>query len=306
MDTTSTTPPNTTTHTDLNTTTHTDLNTETPELVIETPELVIETPELVTSFIEQANNTQKKFGHNKFQIEIEQLKEEIEKWKLADREKDMKVNLFRKTIATLQSQLQEKSNAITSLEQSLVDHPNTGVITQLQSNQALVQEENVSLKSQLSKLQLEFDHQSQAHTLQQQELEHIQQSYKQSKAEAELLKTKLDQLNGELVSAQEQVTSLADQLKMNANLFDSTSSELQVVKQELAKFKTANEQLVNEHQTITQQLQETEQQLQKQLDAAANTPENNQSVTTTTNAAANVVRGIPVSRRMARRERRQG
>uniref|UniRef100_A0A6C0H7K4 Uncharacterized protein n=1 Tax=viral metagenome TaxID=1070528 RepID=A0A6C0H7K4_9ZZZZ len=279
MDTSSATPPNT-----------------------ETPEHVIETPEHVTSFIEQANNTQKTFGHNKFQLEIEQLKQEIEKWKLADREKDMKVNLFRKTIATLQSQLQEKSNVITELEQSLVDHPNTGVITHLQSNQVLVLEENLSLKSQLSKLQLEFDHQSQAHTLQQQELQETQQSLTQSTAEAELLKAKLDQLNDELVTAQEQVTCLTDQLKMNTNLFDSTTSELQVVKQELAKYKTANEQLVNEHQTVTQQLQETEQQLQRQLDAA-HTPENNQSDTTTN---PNIVHGIPVSRRLARRERRNG
>jgi len=264
-----------------------------------------ETPEHVTTFIDQANNTQKRFGHNKFQLQIEELQQEIEKWKLADREKDMKVNLFRKTIATLQSQLQEKSNAITDLENSLAEHPHTTAVTQLQDSHKMVLEENVSLKSQLSQLQLAFDNQSQTTQTLQQELEQTKQTVAQSTTETELLKAKLDQRNAELVTAQEQITSLTDQLKMNSNLFDSTTSELQVVKGELANLRTANEQLVNEHQTVSQQLQETEHQLQKQLEATA--PVILTGTGNINNAPnPNNVRGNTVSRRLARRERRQG
>jgi len=261
-----------------------------------------DTPTLETTFIDQANNVQKRFGHNKFQLQIEELQQEIEKWKLADREKDMKVNLFRKTIATLQSQLQEKSNVITDLEHSLAEHPATEGIARLENNHKSALEENLLLNSQLSQLQLGFDEQSQNKLVIQQQLGQSKQSLAQSIVETELLKVQLDQHTTELVTARTQITSLTDQLKMNANLFDSTTNELQVVKQELAKLKTTNEELLNNHQTVTQQLQETEQQLHKQLEAAAVVTESSSNNT----PDPNNVRGNTVSRRLARRERRQG
>lgn len=261
-----------------------------------------QTPDHVTNFIDQANNTQKKFGHNKFQLQIDELQQEIEKWKLADREKDMKVNLFRKTIATLQSQLQEKSNTITTLEQSLAEQSHSDSITQLQHNHQSILEENTLLKSQLSQTQLELDNQSHANLLLQQQVEQSEQTITQSMAENEVLKSKLDQHHKELVAAREHITSLTDQLKMNTNLFDSTTNELQIVKQELAKLRSANEELASQHQTVTQQLQETEQQLHKQLEAGATVSENNADNNTDNNP--NTVRGNTVSRRLARRERR--
>lgn len=262
------------------------------------------TSDHVTDFIDQANNTQKRFGHNKFQLQIEELEQEIEKWKLADREKDMKVALFRKTIATLQSQLQEKSNTIINLENLLAQHPDTQGKLQLQNNNKTALEENALLTNQLNELQHRFDNQVQAHLQLQQEIEQHKQSMVQSASEIELLKGKLHQHNTELVAAQQEITSLTDQLKMKTNLLDLTVDELQVVKQELTKLRSTNEELVNEHQTVTQQLQETEHQLHKQLDAAEPliVTENNNS------PKPNIVRGgaRTVSRRVARREQRQG
>lgn len=54
----------------------------------------------------------KKIGHNKLQLEIEQLKSEIDKHIYANNEKEMKLSLFKKTISQLQQQLQEKHKEV--------------------------------------------------------------------------------------------------------------------------------------------------------------------------------------------------
>ena len=60
--------------------------------------------------LERINSNQKFIGHNRFQQKIEELEKEIEKNKIYQKEQDMKVNLFKKTISSLQSQLQQRSN----------------------------------------------------------------------------------------------------------------------------------------------------------------------------------------------------
>ncbi len=60
--------------------------------------------------LERINSNQKFIGHNRFQQKIEELEKEIEKNKTYQKEQDMKVNLFKKTISSLQSQLQQRSN----------------------------------------------------------------------------------------------------------------------------------------------------------------------------------------------------
>ena len=50
----------------------------------------------------------RKIGHNKLQLEIEQLKSEIEKHIYTNNEKEMKLSLFKQNITNLQTQLQER------------------------------------------------------------------------------------------------------------------------------------------------------------------------------------------------------
>ncbi len=67
----------------------------------------------------------KKIGHNKFQLEIEQLKSEIDKHIYANNEKEMKLSLFKKTISQLQQQLHEKHQEIQVLNNT---QPHTPVV----------------------------------------------------------------------------------------------------------------------------------------------------------------------------------
>jgi len=60
--------------------------------------------------LERVNCSQKIIGHNRFQQKIEELENFIEKDKKYKAEQEMKVNLFKKTISSLQAQLQQRSN----------------------------------------------------------------------------------------------------------------------------------------------------------------------------------------------------
>ena len=60
--------------------------------------------------LERVNSSQKIIGHNRFQQKIEELENFIEKDKKYKAEQEMKVNLFKKTISSLQAQLQQRSN----------------------------------------------------------------------------------------------------------------------------------------------------------------------------------------------------
>lgn len=67
---------------------------------------------VMSEFIEQVNSTPRKLGHNKLQLEIEKLNQEIEQLKLSNSQKDTKVLLFSKTITALQTQLKESNGQV--------------------------------------------------------------------------------------------------------------------------------------------------------------------------------------------------
>lgn len=67
----------------------------------------------------------KKFiGHNKLQLRIQELNNEMIKLNNINKEKDMQINLLRRTISNLQTNLQDKTNKITELTNILNDTSN--------------------------------------------------------------------------------------------------------------------------------------------------------------------------------------
>lgn len=60
--------------------------------------------------LERVNSSQKTIGHNRFQQKIEDLEREVEKYNLYKKEQEMKLSLFKKTISSLQTQLQQRSS----------------------------------------------------------------------------------------------------------------------------------------------------------------------------------------------------
>jgi len=127
--------------------------------VIEAAPIVSETepsPDTI-NFLNKINSSQKIIGHNKFQQKIEDLERELDIYKKYNTEQDMKINLFKKTISNLQTQLQEKSNQINS-NQNTETIIYTEQINTLTSNLSLKSQENVKLLERLHLLEMEIEY----------------------------------------------------------------------------------------------------------------------------------------------------
>jgi chromosome segregation ATPase len=70
-------------------------------------------------FLDNVNSTPRKLGHNKLQLEIDNLNSKITELSKTISQKDIKISLFTQTINTLQLQLTDKSNEISSLTEQL-------------------------------------------------------------------------------------------------------------------------------------------------------------------------------------------
>ena len=94
------------------------------EIVLNEIEIILNEKEIehnnkTNEMLERLNSNQKTIGHNRFQQKIEELEKEIEKNKKYQLEQDMKVNLFKKTISTLQTQLQQRFNLERPLDNNI-------------------------------------------------------------------------------------------------------------------------------------------------------------------------------------------
>jgi hypothetical protein len=78
-------------------------------------------------FLQKINSTPKSLTNNKMQKRIEEIESEIERYKCIQKEQEMKLNLFKKTISTLQLQLQEKSSHISRLEHTNNNNVNSNI-----------------------------------------------------------------------------------------------------------------------------------------------------------------------------------
>lgn len=113
-----------------------------------------------TEMLDRVNSTQRTIGHNKFQQKIEELEQEIDRNKSYQKEQDMKLNLFKKTISTLQSQLQERGRVVGNLENT----PRTDKYEkQLEDQSDQIKNltlENVNLNLQIESLNNNLDKQT--------------------------------------------------------------------------------------------------------------------------------------------------
>ena len=104
-------------------------------------------------FVNRLNSTVKNIGHNKLQIKIEELENTIAKYKKTEQEQEMKLNLFKKTISTLQGQLQEKSLYISRLETNHIDPQYEKQIIDLNEKLLHCENKNKNLLGEFNTLQ---------------------------------------------------------------------------------------------------------------------------------------------------------
>ena len=92
-----------------------DKNHDERDVILNEREIILNEREIeninkTNEMLERVNSNQKTIGHNRFQQKIDELEKEIAKDILYKKEQEMKLNLFKKTISSLQTQLQQHSN----------------------------------------------------------------------------------------------------------------------------------------------------------------------------------------------------
>ena len=189
-------------------------------------------------FINKLNSEPRAIGHNKFQVRIAELEKLIEENKRGEQESEMKINLFKKTISTLQSQLQDKSAHIARLETRHIDPQYEKQIVDL--NQHLKEKNNgiEILKSDILNIQRENDF--------------LQQTCKDITSQRDTALQQLEDMKQRHVSLETSHQRQAIQLQMNVetlskmenrlnleeNLRNNLQNELDSLKTELVTYRT--------------------------------------------------------------------
>lgn len=224
-------------------------------------------------FLEEVNTTQKKLGHNKLQLEIDGLRNEITRLKKIDVEKEMKLTLFKKNISTLQTQSQERLDEISRLKIAIQNNPQTLEVNDLTKQIDELKILNNNLKNNLQEKERLYNTQVSINK----ELEVIKDKARNDilnlNTQLESLKKHMDDITKNKDDLQIEVNKLKSQVELKSNVSENVVLELQELKDELIKYKSANQLLEdelkkNEEQSsnISLQLQEVEQQLHVQLE----------------------------------------
>ena len=189
-------------------------------------------------FLSKINSTSKNLGHNKLQLKIDDLESKMEKYKIVEKEQEMKINLFKKTISTLQSQLQDKSAYISRIESAHIDpqynkkiQDLTEEIRDLKVELDNAEGENIQLKldvdfinNKLETTKLEYSNSSDKNEEVQKRYIVLEQTYQKQ----------ANQLQIDL----ETISRLENKINLELNIRQNLELELQSLKLELADYRT--------------------------------------------------------------------
>jgi chromosome segregation ATPase len=227
-----------------------------------------------SEFLSKINSTSKNLGHNKLQLKIDDLESRIEKYKIVEKEQEMKINLFKKTISTLQTQLQDKAAYISRIESAHIDpqydkkiQDLTREIYDLKVKLDNAEGENVQLKldvefinNKLETARLEYDNSSDKNEEVQKRYIVLEQTYQKQ----------ANQLQIDL----ETISRLENKINLELNIRQNLELELQSLKLELANYRTNIKNITimkdDEIKLLTDKLNESDKQIpqmNKQNDA---------------------------------------
>jgi hypothetical protein len=194
--------------------------------------------ETSVEFVNRLNSTVRNIGHNKLQVKIEELENTIEKYKKTEGEQEMKLNLFKKTISTLQGQLQEKSVHITRLETTHIDPQYEKQIIDL--NEKLVHwgNENKNLLGEFNTLRLDNDllktslgdSKKETHVAVQQNTETKQRHY--------ILESNHQKQAIQLQANNDNISKLQNKVNFEENIRRNLENELESMKVEMSRYRT--------------------------------------------------------------------
>lgn len=188
------------------------------------------------NFLNKINSTEKIMGHNKFQQKIEELENELNIYKKYNNEQDMKLNLFKKTISNLQTQLQEKSNQI-NVSQNSETSMHIDKINTLTSNLVMKTQENDTLLQKIVILEKDIEYKS----IDLEKIKHeyfstidklslVNQSYK-------TLELKYQEQVNDLQTNKTIIHNLEKRLNLELTIKNNLESELNLLKNEVSEYR---------------------------------------------------------------------
>lgn len=186
-------------------------------------------------FLNKTNGSQRNLGHNRLHQRIEELQTELAKYKTTQKEQEMKLNLFKKTISTLQTQLQEKSSHISNLER---DTENTTVTSQLQQQlQQRDQDYNV-IKTNMDNFMREYDYIKTLLEKTLNERDTVLHKNEELKQRNQLLESSFDKQTREFQSQSDVVAKFENRIALEVGIRNNLETELQELRKELSQYRT--------------------------------------------------------------------
>jgi len=194
--------------------------------------------DIALDFINKANGVTKNLGHNKLQLQVDELEKQIDKFKSNEKEYEMKINLFKKTISTLQGQLQERSAYITMMDKQHIDPQYEKQIEDLKQiineRDMLLSDKNqeiVEVVRRVDILNVNLQNLSA-------EKEYLNQQTNDAKKHYASLETHHQRQSVQLQVSDETINKLQNKIILEENLKTSLQKELSDMKDELVKYRT--------------------------------------------------------------------
>ena len=189
-------------------------------------------------FVNRLNSTVKNIGHNKLQIKIEELENTIEKYKKTEHEQEMKLNLFKKTISTLQGQLQEKSLYISRLETNHIDPQYEKQIIDLNEKLLHCENKNKNLLGEFNTLQSDNGFLKTSLEDSKKEMNVAIQQNTETKQRHSILESNHQTQAIQLQANNDNISKLQNKVNFEENIRRNLENELESMKVEMSRYRT--------------------------------------------------------------------
>ena len=208
------------------------------EMVVEPVVEPVVASETSVEFVNRLNSTVKNIGHNKLQIKIEELENTIERYKKTEQEQEMKLNLFKKTISTLQGQLQEKSLHISRLETNHIDPQYEKQIIDLKEKLLYYENENKNLLGEFNTLRLDNDFLKTSLEDSKKQMNVAIQQNTETKQRHSILESNHQKQAIQLQANNDSISKLQNKVNFEENIRRNLENELESMKVEMSRYRT--------------------------------------------------------------------
>ena len=188
------------------------------------------------------NTTPKSLTNNKMQKRIEEMESEMDRYKHIQKEQEMKLNLFKKTISTLQLQLQEKSSHISRLEntnnQPVVKNiddkndKNDKLMLQLKEREDII----ISLEKEIENDKNDFEQMKKNLQQHLNDKQNLSNKYLEMRQTYQELDNNYQKKEEELKEKVETLSNIQKELTLEKTLKENLQKELDVLKNQMSEY----------------------------------------------------------------------